>query len=169
VGRDAEAEQEMRQVVAQNPGQFKALAYMGATLYYEGKFDEAESYLSRSLQLAPHSSDLTAQIMASFLYASRGQRQKIDHRILEARPATVIDGDQAYWTGGIYALLGDKGRALEWLKRTVELGNVNYPWFEHDKNYDSLRSDPEYQSIMAGVRQRWEAYKKKFEPAAGST
>ena len=52
--------------------------------------------------------------------------------------------------------------ALEWLKRTVALGDVNYPWFERDKNYDSLRADPEYQKIMAGVRQRWEAYKKEF-------
>ena len=54
---------------------------------------------------------------------------------------------------------------FDWLKRTVALGDVNYPWFERDKNYDSLRSDPEYQSIMAGVRQRWEAYKKEFDAA----
>jgi TolB-like protein/Flp pilus assembly protein TadD len=168
VGREAEAEQEMRQVVAQNPSQFKALAYFGALLYYEGKLDEAETMLARSLQLAPASSDLTAQIMAAFLYASRGQREKIDHRVLEARPALVVDGDQAYWTGGIYALLGDKQHALEWLKRAVALGDVNYPWFQRDKTYDSLRSDPQYQSIMAGVRQRWEAYKKEFDPTSSS-
>ena len=27
------------------------------------------------------------------------------------------------------------------------------------------RGDPDYQTIMAGVRQRWEAYKKEFDPA----
>jgi TolB-like protein len=70
LGKEAEAEQEMRQVVAQNPGQFRALAYFGAVLYYEGKLDQAEAELVRSLQLAPNSSDLTAQIMAAFLYAS---------------------------------------------------------------------------------------------------
>lgn len=168
IGREAEAEQEMRQVVAQNPTQFKALAYFGALLYYEGKLDEAESMCSRSLQLAPGSSDVTAQIMAAFLYATRGQRGKIDPRVLDARPSLVVDGDQAYWTGGIYALLGDKQPALEWLKRAVALGDVNYPWFQRDKTYDSLRSDSQYQSIMAGVRQRWEAYKKEFEPTPSS-
>ncbi len=167
VGREAEAEQEMRQVVAQNPNQFKALAYFGAVLYYEGKLDEAETALTRSIQLSPSTSDLTAPIMAAFLYASRGQRAKIDRRILESRPALVIDGDQAYWTGGIYALLGDKPHALEWLRRSVALGDVNYPWFQRDKTYDNLRSDAEYQSIMATVRQRWEAYKREFEPVAG--
>ena len=41
-GKAQEAEQEMRQVVAQNPDQFKALAYFGGVLYYEGKLDEAK-------------------------------------------------------------------------------------------------------------------------------
>ena len=31
--------------------------------------------------------------------------------------------------------------------------------------YDSLRADPEYQTIMTGFRQRWEAYKKEFDAA----
>jgi len=40
---------------------------------------------------------------------------------------------------------------------------VNYPWFERDKNFDSLRADPEYQTIMAGIRERWESYMKEFD------
>ncbi len=164
-GRLAEAELEMRDVVAKNPDQFKALAYFGCMLYYEGKLEEAEPTLARGVQLSGKSGDYTAVIMAGFLYASRKQREKIDPRILQVPLMQVIDGDQAYWTGGIYSLLGDREHALGWLKRTVALGNVNYPWFQRDKNYDSLRGDPEYQAIMAGVRQRWEAYKNEFDPA----
>jgi len=158
-----EADQEMRQLVAANPDQFKALAYFGMVLYYEGKLDEAKANLDRSVRLVPNSNDATPQLMAGFLYASRHQREKIDPSIWKYRPEQIIDGDVAYWTGGIYALLGDRDHAVAWLKHTVELGDVNYPWFAQDKNYDSLRSDPEYQSIMAGVRQRWEAYKKEFD------
>jgi eukaryotic-like serine/threonine-protein kinase len=163
IGRVDEAEQEMRQLLAKNPDQFKALAYFGGLLYYEGKLDEAETILERSVQLSGHSSDYTAGIMAAFVYASRKQRDKIDPRILQIDPARVIDGDQAYWTGGIYALLGDKQHALVWLRRTVALGNMNYPWFQRDKNYDSLRADPEYQAIMAEVKKRWEAYRNEFD------
>jgi len=164
-GKAHEAELEMRPLVAANPDQYKALAYFGGLLYYESKLDEAQSYLDRGALLASDSSDDTARMMAAFLYASRHQREKIAPRLLQYRPEQVIDGDGAYWIGGIYALLGDRQHALLWLKRTVELGDVNYPWFERDKNYDSLRADPEYQSIMAGVRQRWETYKKEFDPA----
>ena len=165
VGRMAEAEQEMREVVAQNPEQFKALAYFGALLYYEGKLDEAEVNLDRAVKLSGRSTDFTAGIMAAFLYASRKQREKIDPRVLKVNPANVVDGDQAYWTGGIYALLDDRQHALQWFKRAVALGDVNYPWFVKDKNYDSLRSDSEYQAIMADVRKRWEAYKNEFDPS----
>jgi serine/threonine protein kinase/tetratricopeptide (TPR) repeat protein len=165
VGKANEAEQEMRSVVATSPDQFKAVAYLGMMLYYEGKLDDADVNFDRAVLLGRESKDDTARLLAGFLYASRGQREKIDPRLFQYRPEQIIDGDGAYWLGGIYALLGDRQRALDWLKRTVALGDVNYPWFERDKNYDTLRGDPEYQTIMAGVRQRWEAYKKEFDVA----
>jgi eukaryotic-like serine/threonine-protein kinase len=164
MGRTDEAEQELRQLVATHPDQFKALAYFAAALYYQGKLDEAEPVFERAIRLAGNSSDPAAQELAAFLYASRGQRQKIDPTIFQYRPEQIIDGDSAYWTGGIYALLGEKQAALAWLKRTAELGDVNYPWFQRDKNYDNLRSDPQYQAIMAGIRDRWQAYKNEFDP-----
>ncbi len=163
IGKADEAEQELQPVVARNPDQFKALAYYGSILYYQGKLGEAESTLDRAVQRAHDSGDQTPEMLAAFLYASRHEQEKIDPRIFESRPEQVIDGDAAYWLGGIYALLGDKQHALIWLKRTVALGDMNYPWFQRDKNYESLRGDPEYQAIMADVRQRWEAYKKEFD------
>ncbi|MGB8063384.1 MAG: protein kinase [Candidatus Sulfotelmatobacter sp.] len=163
-GNAHEAAEEMRPVVAQNPDQYKALAHLGEFLYYEGKLDEAESVLNKAVLLGRDSGDNSPQILAAFVYASRNERGKIDPAIFKYQLETVIDGDQAYWTGGIYALLGDKSHALAWLKRAVALGDVNYPWFERDKNFASLRSDAEYQTIMAGVRERWQSYKNEFDP-----
>jgi tetratricopeptide (TPR) repeat protein len=162
-GRAPEAEQELRDLTTKIPDHFKVLAYFGSVLYYEGKVDEAKQILDRSIELAHNSGDVTPQLLSGFLYASLHQREKIDPRLLQFQPGQMIDGDGAYWIGGIYALLGEKRAALDWFKRTVALGNTNYPWFERDKNYDSLRSDPEYQKIMAGVRQRWEANKSEFD------
>jgi serine/threonine protein kinase/Flp pilus assembly protein TadD len=164
-GKMQEAEQEMRPLVAANPDHFKALAYFGSILYYQGKLDEAQPILDRSVQLSRDVDDDSARMMAAFLYASRHQRDKIDSRLLRYQPVQLVDGDGAYWLAGIYALLGDRQHALDWLRRTVALGDVNYPWFERDKNFDSLRADPEYQKIMAEVRQRWQAYKNEFDPA----
>jgi eukaryotic-like serine/threonine-protein kinase len=164
-GKGQEAEQEMRQLAAANPNQYKALAYFGGILYYQGKLDEAQPSLDRSVQLSRDIDDDSARMMTAFFYASRHQRDKIAPRLLQYQPAQLVDGDGAYWIAGIYALLGERQHSLDWLKRTVALGNVNYPWFERDKNFDGLRADPEYQQIMTGIRQRWEAYKKEFDPA----
>ena len=163
-GRGAEAEAEMRQVVAQNPNQFKALAYFGMILYYQGKVDEAKTILDRAVQLWHGSSDITPPVMAGFLYASLKQRDKIDPLIFQRKPEQSFDGDEAYWIAGVYALLGERQAALTWLKRTVDLGNVNYPWFTRDKNFDGMRNDPSYQSIMQDVRKRFETYRNELQP-----
>jgi serine/threonine-protein kinase len=159
-GRPEESEQEMRRVLAANPDQFKALAYMGEFLYYQDKFDEADKALTRAVELGRGSGDEAAQVLAAFLYASRGQRDRIDPLVFRARPELTFDGDSAYWQGGIYAMLGEKQQALTWLRRAVALGNHNYPWFERDKNYASLRGDPEYQKIMEEVRAHLDEYRK---------
>jgi len=163
-GRGDEAEAEMRQVVAQNPNQFKALAYFGMMLYYQGKIDEAKTTLDHAVQLWRGSSDITPPVMAGFLFASLKQRDKIVPIIFQRKPEQSFDGDEAYWISGVYSLLGEKQPALTWLKRTVELGNVNYPWFSRDKNLDGLRSDPSFQAIMGDARKRFEAYKSEFPP-----
>jgi serine/threonine protein kinase/tetratricopeptide (TPR) repeat protein len=165
VGRASEAEQEMRQALAENPNQFKAMAFLGEFLYYQGKLDEAEPVLKRAEELSRGSGDNSAPFMAAFLYASKGERDKVDRKILKARPQEVTDGDAAYWTGGIHALLGDREEALAWLRRAEEVGNHNYPWFQRDKNYDTLRALPEYQRIMEEVRRHWEEYKQTFGEA----
>jgi TolB-like protein/Tfp pilus assembly protein PilF len=162
VGRAPEAEQEMRQALAGNPNQFKAMAYLGEFLYYQGKLDEAEPVLKRAEELSRGSGDNAAQIMAAFLYASKGERDKVDQEILKARPQEVIDGDLAYWTGGIHALLGDREDALAWLRRAVQVGNHNYPWFQRDKNWDKLRGDAEYKRIMLEVEGYWKHYNELF-------
>jgi serine/threonine protein kinase/tetratricopeptide (TPR) repeat protein len=163
-GRAQDAEHEMRPLATANPDQMKVMAYVGVILYYEGRLDEAKSYLDRGVELSRDSGDDTSRQLAAFLYAARGQRGKIDQRLLKYSPEEIVDGDGAYWLGGIHALLGDRQLALAFLSRTAALGDVNYPWFERDKNYDSLRSDPQYQAILAGIRERWQEYKNDFDP-----
>jgi hypothetical protein len=46
---------------------------------------------------------------------------------------------------------GERAEALKWLRRAIQLGNENKPWFERDTNWDSLRNEPEYQQIIAAI------------------
>jgi len=159
-GRPEESEQEMRRVLAANPDQFKAMAYLGEFLYYQDKLDEADKVLTRAVELGRGSGDDAPPLLAAFLYASRGQRDRIDPSVFHRKPEDTVDGDGAYWIGGVYAMLGERQQAFVWLRRAVALGNHNYPWFQRDKNYNSLRKDPEYQKIMEEVRGHLDEYRK---------
>jgi len=163
-GRAHEAEEEMRQLLASDPDQYKALVWLSHFLYYQEKLVEAESYGDRAI-LAAHGSDDWTLELPAIVYAARNKRDKIDPKFFEFQPAKVTDGDVAYYTGAIHALLGNRGEALSWLRRTVELGDVNYPWFQTDKSYNNLHADPEYRAIMNVVRQRWEENKREFDSA----
>jgi len=162
LGKVQEAEQGVRQALAIHPDQFKAMAYLGEFLYYQGRTEEAEPILRRAAELGRDSGDSAGVLMSAFLYASRGQRDKIDPNLFLEKPANVADGDRAYWIGSVYALLGDKPQALAWLRRAIDLGNHNYPWFARDKNFDKVRGDRDYERMLAETRNYADRYRQKF-------
>ncbi|MFN8006459.1 MAG: tetratricopeptide repeat protein [Terriglobia bacterium] len=162
LGKVKEAEEEMRRILANSPDQYKAMAYLGEFLYYQGKLAEAEPILLKAKELSGPKGDDAPLYFLGFLYASQGNRQKIDPKVLSPNREDVIDGDLAYWITSVYSLLGDRSQALSWLRRSMELGNHNYPWFQRDKNFEKLRSDPEYQQIMEQVRQYFERYRQLY-------
>jgi eukaryotic-like serine/threonine-protein kinase len=161
-GKAHEAEEEARQGLVRHPDQFKLLSFLGDFLYYQGKMDEAERVLKRAVELRGPRGDDEPLVILAFVQASRGERDQIDPGILRYKPEETVDGDLAEWMGSVYALLGDRKPALAWLRRAVQLGNHNYPWFQRDKNWDKLRGDPEFQRIMREVEGDWERYQELF-------
>jgi len=162
LGRAREAEEEVRLTLERYPDQFKLLTFLGYSLYYQGKIDEAEKALDRATQLAGSYGHEEPMVISAIVHASRGERDKIDPRVFRYKPEEVVDGDLAEWIGAVYALLGDKQPALAWLRRSVQVGNHNYPWFQRDKNWDKLRGDPEFQRIMSEVEGYWKHYTELF-------
>jgi len=161
-GKAHDAEVEVRQALARYPDQFKLLAFLGDFLYYQGKTEEAERVLDRASQLSGPRGEDEPRVISAFISASRGERDRIDPSIFRYRPEEVVDGDLAEWIGAVYALLGEKQPALAWLRRAVQVGNHNFPWFQRDKNWDKLRGDAEFQRIMLEVEGYWKHYNELF-------
>ena len=69
----------------------------------------------------------------------------------DIKETASTDHDVAYWLASAYALAGEREEAFTWLRRAIKLGNENKPWFESDKNWESLRDDPEFQRIVASI------------------
>ena len=161
-GKAHEAEEEVRRALERYPDQFKLLTMLGYFLYYEGKTDDAEQVLNRAVQVSATQTDEEPMVMLSMVQASRGQRVKINPRLFRYKAEEIVDGDLAEWIGAVHALLGDRELALAFLRQAVRRGNHNFPWFQRDKNWDSLRGDPEFQRIMTEVEGYWKHYTEVF-------
>ena len=161
-GKPHEAAEEVRRALDRYPGHYKLSALLGYFLYYEGKPEEAEQALNRALHLGGTQADEEPMIISAMLHASLGQRDRIDSRVFRFKPEETVDGDTAEWIGSLHALLGEKQQALVWLRRALQVGNHNYPWFQRDKNWDRLSLRPLISKSHGGTQQHWNQYTKLF-------
>jgi TolB-like protein/class 3 adenylate cyclase len=70
------------------------------------------------------------------------------------------DAEYAWNLAHCFAMVGDDGRALDWLRRSVACGNCNYSLLaERDPLLASLRQNADFQALMREVRQAWLAFR----------
>jgi non-specific serine/threonine protein kinase len=59
----------------------------------------------------------------------------------------------------IYALLGHKKEALDWLENAVNRGFINYPFLsEYDPFLENVRSEDRFKKLMERVKHEWENF-----------
>jgi eukaryotic-like serine/threonine-protein kinase len=121
-------------------------------LFYHGAVEEATRTMREVLGENPHLEGMRP--ILGILLASQGKLDEARGQITErALQMAEADHDMAYWTASVYALLGEKDAAFEWLERAIDLGNENREWFDRDRNWDSLRDDPRFTALMNGISQ----------------
>ena len=134
--------------------------YTAVVDYYRGQIEKATMVMEDILAKNP---ELHSQkLFLAYCYLARGERDGafdlIDDRVLEIARA---DQDVAYRLATAYALADMKDEAIEWLERSISMGNENYPWISGSPNWDLLRDDPRFKEILEGLQGRWE---KLLEP-----
>jgi len=123
----------------------RALAFI-----LRGSDNEAEKEADRVLQLVPQS--YLGKGLKAMIAADRGDRDTAVAYVKMIEP----DGERYHWAAMricmIYARLGDRDNALNWLRKSYNLGNhswyqlVKHPWFA------SLQSDAEFQKIVVKMK-----------------
>lgn len=124
--------------------------FRARALYYRGEPVKAAEILEQVLEQQPQL-DGIRPIYATFLSALGWHDEAREQITDEVIKTANTDHDVAYWLASAYAMEGERAAALKWLRRAIELGNENKPWFERDKNWESLRGDAEYQQIVGSI------------------
>ncbi|HEY3103743.1 MAG TPA: protein kinase [Pyrinomonadaceae bacterium] len=150
LGRFDDAFAELGAGAAVEPDHPLIRTFRARTLYYHGEPTKAAEILEDVLEQHPQL-DGIRPIYATFLsalgFSEEARAQLTDEVIKTAN----TDHDIAYWLASAYAMEGVREEALKWLRRAIELGNENRPWFERDRNWQSLRNDPEYREILDSI------------------
>lgn len=146
-----EALAELDQGAALEPDHPLIQTFRARALYFRGEQVKAAEILEQVLDRQPQL-DGIRPIYATFLSALGFSEEAREQLTDEVRKTADTDHDVAYWLASAYAMEGERDEALKWLRRAIQLGNENRPWFERDTNWDSLRTDPEYQEIIASIK-----------------
>ncbi len=127
--------------------------YFGAQTYSAlGRLQEAEDSYRRAIPLIEkhlelNPDDVRAVTMGAVSLARLGQREAgfaWAERALAIDPA---DAGVKYNVACLYAVQGEKDRAIALLEEAVEAGFAHRDWVEHDPDLDSLRDEPRFQAL----------------------
>ena len=122
---------------------FLAVAYDGLNL-------EAIPEYQKAVELSEGDTDPTAGL--AHAYASVGQRANAEKILRDLLHKSKTSYVSPYMIGSIYAGLGDKNKAFDFLEKAYQERSPDIPWFlKADLRIDSLRSDPRFQDLLRRV------------------
>ena len=125
-----------------------------------GRVDEARGLLHTVANEKPTMA--WARLACAMAFALGGDREQVLTSITpDLRDAAASDDIFSWWMADCYALVGERGAALDCVDRMIELGMVNYPFLaQHEPFIASIRAEPRFGTLLERAKKQWDA----FEP-----
>lgn len=149
-GRLQKAEELYLTALEINPGYLGALINLGILYVANGDYNSAVDYLERSLEQVPRDESVRNNLAVSWIRLGQYEEARRHlERIIKDSPETA----SAYFNLAIaYALENRTEEALSWIRRGSQYCSpVELQRFMADSDLDSLRDNPEFQSILNQV------------------
>lgn len=136
-----------RKYTASRPNLWLAHYWLGVGLEGSGQAVEAIPEYQRAVELSQGHSDPTASL--AHAYATTGKRAEtekiLNHWLRQSETSYV----SPYMIAAVYAGLGDKNSAFEYLEKAYEQRSSDLPYqLRADLRVDNLRSDPRFQDLV---------------------
>jgi TolB-like protein/Tfp pilus assembly protein PilF len=86
-----------------------------------------------------------------YAYAKAGEKDRARQILKESRELTRDSCSTQYAFATVYAALGEKDAAFDWLGRAYEVRDAGLIWLNWDPQLENLRSDARFQSLLRGM------------------
>jgi tetratricopeptide (TPR) repeat protein len=152
-GKHAEAVREQEKVLEQDPQNVSALRGVARAYLDAGELAKARQALER---MRPQDQqNFRVRILRAQLHAAEGKhelaRKEMDDSVLkhaDLHPFVTLDAAE------VYALLGDREKAIEWLDRSMRKGDSRVDWIRRDPLFASIRTHPRFLQILSSMEFR---------------
>jgi tetratricopeptide (TPR) repeat protein len=118
-------------------------ANMAMSYMWSGRYDDALKMLNASMAIDSTSVlALTAEVRVLWRSGKRAEAMRVLDRMKK------MSDVPPYRFAAIYAVLGDKEKALDYLERAVATRDDNASWIAVAQDFDGIRSDPRFQKLL---------------------
>ncbi|MCK4931221.1 MAG: tetratricopeptide repeat protein, partial [Candidatus Aminicenantes bacterium] len=123
--------------------------YIGMAYEQKEMHKEAEKEFQRAITL---SGGFTKDLEAlAHTYAMAGKREEAIEIVGELRELFKRERASPYGIASIYAALGEKDKAFEWLEKAYEIIDSKIPYLKVDPLFDNIRTDPRFKVLLKKV------------------
>jgi TolB-like protein/DNA-binding winged helix-turn-helix (wHTH) protein/thioredoxin-like negative regulator of GroEL len=144
----AEAVEQFRKIIDVDPDFAQARYYLSQTYERMGMYTEAiaEVHAIKDWENLPFTLGQLGQI-----YAVQGRRQQALEIVEKLRLLSAHQFTDASYVARIYAALGEKDLAFQWLQKACDKHSAAVLAIGTDPAYDPLRSDPRFEELKRRI------------------
>ena len=141
-----QAIEQYRRAVSVAPKMYWSRLMLGYAYVQQGKFNEALVELQQARRLNDSTQPLAA---LGYAYAAAGQRAEAQQVLTELQTLAQRKYVSPYDVATIYAGLGEKEQALDWLEKAYadRCGWLAW-WLQVDPKFDGLRADERFAALL---------------------
>ena len=167
MGRLDEAWREIEAAAAIEPDNYGVFLKRAWIRYHQGRFEEATQFLSSASSRMAGSERASVDLIQAWIYSRRGQHNEAQNLLRQVEHSALVENslDFQLWLAEGWALENQPVLALPILSRVAK-AHPNYPWFARNQNLQSMRGNPDFEKLMADLKQDWENNRAKYQKAA---
>jgi len=154
--------QTIEQGLNRDPHKLFLHSFLGLILFYQNDLHRAEKEILKGLNSTQYS--VFSHSVSAMIQAKKGnQDQALTEVELEVKPYVNNNASLATAVAAVYALIDRKGLAVQWIEKAHEFGYKEYLWLVNDPNYNNLRDDHRFMSIMDTIKKEWEQNLEQYK------